>query len=164
MGHGFVGMSNWCLDEAPRVSFALQVHWSRELTFYEKVVLEADPRNKSFGQFRISLIWPSCGGTVQLNDVLGDTLQSYTLLKAGYGLLDEPMFVGVETENHINMAVRGPDGEGLAETIHDFSVGPQLALPFKGIMNNPSVQFHPKETIRNQFWLRMMVDFGPAAD
>ena len=100
-------------------------------------------------------------GNLQLNDVMGGAFQPYTLLMVDYALMDGKILLGVETENYINMAVPSPNGEDSKKTINDFSVGPQLVLPFGGLSITSSLQFHPEETIRNQFWLRVMYDFGP---
>jgi len=103
-------------------------------------------------------------GNIQLNDVMGGSFQPYTLLMIDYALMDEKIFLGIETENYINMPVVGADGNATETTINDFSVGPQMMLPFGGLTVTTALQIHPEESIRNQYWLRVMYDFGPVND
>ena len=98
-------------------------------------------------------------GNLQLNDVTGE-LQPYALLMAGYGLLDKQIFLGVESENNLNWEnPQAPDGA--SDRVNDLSFGPSMVLPFDGLIINTSLQFHPAEHVRNQFWLRVMYEFGP---
>jgi len=99
-------------------------------------------------------------GNLQLNDVMGDNIEPYALVMAGLGLMDELLFLGVESENNLNWVnPNAPDGK--AQRINDLSIGPSLVVPFDGLIINPSLQFHPQEHVRNQFWLRVMYEFGP---
>ena len=103
-------------------------------------------------------------GNLQLNDVTGGEFQPEALLIVDYALLDEKIFLGVETDNRINMPVSSGVADGTEHTVNDFSVGPQMMLPFGGLTITTSLQFHPESSIRNQYWLRVMYDFGPVDD
>ena len=99
-------------------------------------------------------------GNLQLNDVMGDHIQPYALLMAGYGLMDAQIFLGIESENTLNWVNPGAPAKQ-TERINDLSIGPSMVLPFDGLIVNTSLQFHPEEHVRNQFWLRVMYEFGP---
>ena len=108
------------------------------------------------GPFRI---W----GNIQLNDVTGEAFQPSALFMFDYALMDEKIFLGIETENHINVPVVAWNGEITGKTINDFSIGPQMMLPFGGLTITTAFQFHPEESVRHQYWLRVMYDFGPVS-
>ena len=94
---------------------------------------------------------------LQLNDVTGGTFQPYALVALNVALLEEKIFLGIESENYLNK----PMDDASTQPINDFSVGPQLMLPFGGLQVTTALQIHPHEAVRDQYWLRVMYDFGP---
>lgn len=101
-------------------------------------------------------------GNLQLDDLMGDRIQPYVVLMVDYALMDEQIFLGLESENRLNWVDPMATGNA-ADPINDFSFGPHLMLPFGGLTVTPSLQFHPTDGVRNQFWLRVMYDFGPVS-
>ena len=71
--------------------------------------------------------------------------------------MEEKIFLGIESENYLNK----PMDDASTQPINDFSVGPQLMLPFGGLQVTTALQIHPHEAVRNQYWLRVTYDFGP---
>ena len=103
-------------------------------------------------------------GNLQLNDFMGDEPQPYVVMMADYAILDEQLFVGLESENRLHWMPSKPADGTLEKRIHDVSVGPHFMLPFGGLRITSALQFHFHEGVRDQYWLRVEYDFGPTDD
>ena len=98
-------------------------------------------------------------GNLQFIDITnsGNTVP-YFFLASGYVLPGQAAVIGLESENYFRLP---PGGD---EQFNDISVGPHIALPFKGVNIIMAYQFHIHENVEDQVWVRAMYNFpGPLA-
>jgi len=98
-------------------------------------------------------------GNVQFIDVLNSgNVVPYLFCATGYVLPKKAAVIGLETENYLQIP------PGADEQFNDLSLGPHVALPFKGVNIIMSYQFHFHENVEDQVWVRAMYNFpGPLA-
>ena len=98
-------------------------------------------------------------GNVQFIDITNEgNMVPYFFLATGYVLPKQAAVIGLESENYFNLPPGGTD------QFHDISIGPHVAIPFKGLNVIMAYQVHLHENVGDQVWVRAMYNFpGPLA-